>query len=122
MSCDVRFFDGGFMLAPRPGHTIYWKCMPTVRFTESIQRHVECPTREVAGETLRHVLEGYFQDNERARGYVRDAQGSPREHGPIRVDARGLGSRRSQRAGLSSCARRRDTRPVPRGTGWAGEM
>ena len=34
--------------------------------SESIQRHVECPTREIAGRTLREVLEGYFGTNERA--------------------------------------------------------
>ena len=48
----------------------------TVRFTESIQRHVQCPTREIAGATLREVLEGYFAGNERARGYVLDDQGA----------------------------------------------
>jgi molybdopterin synthase sulfur carrier subunit len=54
--------------------------MATVRFTESIQRHVQCPTRDIAGATLRDVLEGYFADNERARGYVLDDQGALRHH------------------------------------------
>jgi hypothetical protein len=52
--------------------------MPTVRFTRNIQRHVACPTREVAGQTLRAVLDEYFRTNEQARGYVLDEQG--REH------------------------------------------
>ena len=82
------------MLAPRQGHTIYWKCMPTVRFTESIQRHVECPTRDVAGATLRHVLEGYFRENERARGYVLDEQGRLRQHMAIFIDGRQVRDRR----------------------------
>jgi molybdopterin converting factor small subunit len=60
----------------------------TVRFTESIQRHVQCPTREVAGATLREVLEGYFAHNERARGYVLDDQGALRKHMAIFVDGR----------------------------------
>ena len=60
----------------------------TVRFTESIQRHVQCPTREVAGATLREVLEGYFAENERARGYVLDDQGALRKHMAIFIDGR----------------------------------
>ena len=59
-----------------------------VRFTESIQRHVQCPTREIAGATLREVLEGYFAGNERARGYVLDDQGALRKHMAIFIDGR----------------------------------
>ena len=54
--------------------------MALVRFTQNIQRHVACPTREVAGTTLREVLDHYFQENERARGYVLDEQGRIRQH------------------------------------------
>lgn len=60
----------------------------TVRFTESIQRHVQCPTRQIAGATLRDVLEGYFAHNERARGYVLDDQGALRRHMAIFIDGR----------------------------------
>ena len=60
----------------------------TVQFTESIQRHVQCPAREIAGATLREVLEGYFADNERARGYVLDDQGALRKHMAIFIDGR----------------------------------
>lgn len=60
----------------------------TVRFTESIQRHVQCPTREIAGNSLRDVLEGYFAENERARGYVLDDQGALRKHMAIFIDGR----------------------------------
>jgi sulfur-carrier protein len=60
--------------------------MATVRFTESIQRHVQCPTREVAGSTLREVLEGYFQGNDRARRYVLDDQNRLRRHMAIFID------------------------------------
>lgn len=62
--------------------------MATVRFTESIQRHVQCPTRQIAGATLREVLEGYFADNDRARGYVLDDQGALRKHMAIFIDGR----------------------------------
>ena len=65
----------------------------TIRFTESIQRHVSCPAREVAGITLREVLEGYFVGNERARGYVLDDQGRLRKHMAIFVDGRQIRDR-----------------------------
>jgi sulfur-carrier protein len=54
--------------------------VPTVRFTQNIQRHVACPTREVEGGTLSEVLDGYFRLHEQARGYVLDDQGKLRHH------------------------------------------
>jgi sulfur-carrier protein len=60
--------------------------MATVRFTRNIQRHVECPTREVAGSTLRAVLDDYFRENERARGYVLDDLGRIRQHMVVFID------------------------------------
>src|SRR5262245_13769641 len=60
--------------------------MATVRFTRNIQRHVECPTREISGSTLREVLDAYFRENERARGYVLDEQGKVRQHMVVFVD------------------------------------
>jgi hypothetical protein len=60
--------------------------MPTVRFTQNIQRHVACPTREVGGTTVREVLEEYFRLHAQARGYVLDDQGRLREHMSIFVD------------------------------------
>jgi len=60
--------------------------MATVRFTRNIQRHVECPTRELPGSTLRTVLDGYFNDNQRARGYVLDEQGRIRQHMVVFID------------------------------------
>ncbi len=60
--------------------------MATVRFTQNIQRHVECPTREASGSTLRAVLDNYFGENERARGYVLDEQGKVRQHMVVFID------------------------------------
>ena len=60
--------------------------MATVRFTQNIQRHVPCPTREIAGTTLRDVLNEYFRENERARGYVLDEQGKVRQHMIVFID------------------------------------
>ncbi len=67
--------------------------MPTVRFTQNIQRHVACPTLQVAGETIRGALESYFQLHERARGYVLDDQGNLRTHMAAFVDGRQLDDR-----------------------------
>jgi hypothetical protein len=60
--------------------------MATIRFTRNIQRHVECPTREATGPTLREVLDNYFRGNERARGYVLDEQGKVRQHMVVFID------------------------------------
>ena len=64
--------------------------MPTVRFTDNIQRHVQCPPRQVDGATVREALDRYFVDNERARGYVLDDQGRLRHHMAAFVDGRQL--------------------------------
>jgi len=67
--------------------------MPTVRFTQNIQRHVACPTREVEGATVREVLNGYFSIHEQARGYVLDDQGRLRQHMAIFIDGAQLRDR-----------------------------
>jgi sulfur-carrier protein len=71
--------------------------MPTVRFTDNIQRHVECPTREVEGAHVREVLDAYFRANVRARGYVLDDQGRLREHMSVFIN----GEQLRDRVGLS---------------------
>ncbi len=60
--------------------------MPRVVFTENIQRHVSCPPTEVAGGTVREVLDAVFATNERARGYVLDEHGAVRKHMIVFVD------------------------------------
>ena len=67
--------------------------MPTIRFTDNIQRHVQCPPRDVVGATVREALEQYFAGNERARGYVLDDQGRLRHHMAAFVDGRQLRDR-----------------------------
>jgi sulfur-carrier protein len=67
--------------------------MPSVRFTRNIQRHVECPTREVSGATLGAVLDAYFATNERARGYVLDDTGKLRKHMAAFIDGRQIDDR-----------------------------
>ena len=60
--------------------------MPILRFTQNIQRHVACPTREVEGGTLADVLEDYFRLHEQARRYVLDDQGKLRQHMTAFID------------------------------------
>lgn len=69
--------------------------MPSVRFTRNIQRHVECPTREVEGSTLREVFDAYFGANEQARGYVLDDRGRLRKHMAAFIDGRQIDDRES---------------------------
>jgi sulfur-carrier protein len=69
--------------------------MPTVRFTQNIQRHVDCPTRAVEGETIHGVLESYFRLHEQARGYVLDDQGRLRRHMAIFIDGAQIRDRES---------------------------
>ncbi len=67
--------------------------MPRVAFTQNLQRHVACPAIDVAGDTVRAVLDAVFADNERARGYVLDEQGAVRTHVTIFVDGRPIRDR-----------------------------
>jgi sulfur-carrier protein len=60
--------------------------MPTVRFTQNIQRHVTCPTREVSGANIREALENYFHEYGQARGYVLDDQSRLRQHMAIFIN------------------------------------
>lgn len=75
--------------------------MPTVAFTENIQRHVPCPPTEVMGGTVREVLDSVFAGNPQARGYVLDEQGELRKHMAIFLDGRMI----ADRAGLSDAVR-----------------
>ena len=67
--------------------------MPSVRFTRNIQRHVECPTRDVPGATLGEVLDAYFATNERARGYVLDDGGKLRKHMALLINGQQIDDR-----------------------------
>jgi molybdopterin synthase sulfur carrier subunit len=71
--------------------------MPTVAFTENIQRHIACPTVSVEGATVFEAMESVFRENPNARGYVLDDRGAIRKHMVIFVDGAGV----RDRAGLS---------------------
>jgi hypothetical protein len=67
-----------------------------VTFTQNLQRHVDCPPMEVPGETVREVLNRYFDQHPRVRGYVLDEQGALRRHVVVFLD----GQQIRDRAGL----------------------
>ncbi len=60
--------------------------MPTVRFTQNIQRHLACPTSEVEGGSVREALDSYFAIHTKARGYVLDDQSRLRPHMAIFIN------------------------------------
>lgn len=63
------------------------KCrMAEVHFTSNLRRHVDCPTVESSGETVRKVLDHVFAVNARLQTYVLDDQGALRKHMRILVD------------------------------------
>jgi len=65
----------------------------TVVFTPNLKRHVECPTEEVAGSTVRAVLDAVFAHNPKLRGYVLDDQGGLRRHMIVFVDGNQIDDR-----------------------------
>lgn len=67
--------------------------MPKVFFTTNLRRHVDCPTSEADGLTVREVLDAVFAVQERARHYVLDDQAALRKHMTIIVDGQSLKDR-----------------------------
>lgn len=67
--------------------------MPQVVFTPNLQRHLSCPPRAVAGETVAATLQAVFADHPGLRGYVLDDQGRLRQHVAIFVDGRRINDR-----------------------------
>ncbi len=60
--------------------------MTKVNFTANLMRHVECPSMDVDGKTVRDVLAKVFAENPRLKSYVVDEQFSLRRHMGIIVD------------------------------------
>ena len=60
--------------------------MAKVTFTANLMRHVDCPSVEAPGATVRQVLAGVFSENPRLKTYVVDEQFSLRRHMGIIVD------------------------------------
>ncbi len=60
--------------------------MPSVSFTNNLQRHVTCPRVDVTADTVRDVLTAVFAENPDLEGYILDDQGCLRKHMSIFVD------------------------------------
>jgi sulfur-carrier protein len=52
----------------------------TIAFTANLRRHVECPSAQVDGATVRECLDAYFAEHPTVRSYVVDEQGAIRRH------------------------------------------
>ena len=64
--------------------------MPRVTFTPHLQRFLDAPPHQVAGATVREVLESVFAGNPRLRGYILDDAGRVRTHVSVFVGDRAL--------------------------------
>ena len=59
----------------------------------NLRRHVDCPTVDVEGTTVREVLDRVFAANPRLRGYIVDERGVLRKHMSVFVDGTQLADR-----------------------------
>ena len=67
--------------------------MPSVKFTQHLERHLAAPPLDVVGDTVRQVLDSAFRENAKLRGYVLDDQGRLRKHVVVFVDGRKIRDR-----------------------------
>ena len=67
--------------------------MAVVIFTQHLQRHAPAPRREIAGATVREVLDAVFVESPVLRGYVVDEHGALRRHMSVFVDGRQIADR-----------------------------
>jgi molybdopterin synthase sulfur carrier subunit len=65
-----------------------------VHFTQNLARHTECPSAELAADTVAELLDRYFERWPAVRGYVLDDQGEVRHHVKVLVDGRNIKDRR----------------------------
>lgn len=61
-------------------------CMPVVRFTQNLKRHVDCQPRRVEGATVREALDAVFKEVPALRSYVLNDQGAVHPHVAIMVN------------------------------------
>ncbi len=54
--------------------------MATISFTPNLLRHLDTPSTQVNGVTVRQALEEYFTQYPQVRGYILDDQGAVRKH------------------------------------------
>jgi sulfur-carrier protein len=66
----------------------------SLHFTQNLSRHTECPSAELAADTVAELLDRYFESWPGVRGYVLDDQGEVRQHVKVLVDGRNIKDRR----------------------------
>lgn len=54
--------------------------MPRVTFTANLQRHLDCPSLEAAGDSVAAVMADVFEQRPQMRSYIVDDQGHLRRH------------------------------------------
>ena len=64
--------------------------MAIVHFTSNLRRHVDCPSLEAQGQTVREILNAAFISNPRLETYVLDDQRVLRKHMRILVDGHAI--------------------------------
>jgi sulfur-carrier protein len=64
--------------------------MAKVCFTSNLRRHVDCPSMQAEGATVRAVLDVVFAANPRLETYVLDDQRHLRKHMRILVDGHAI--------------------------------
>lgn len=70
--------------------------MPTVLFTQNLQRHVRIGPCEVTAQTVGQAMEAVFAREPKLRGYLLDDQGAVRHHVVIFVDGEPIRDRVKQ--------------------------
>jgi hypothetical protein len=73
-----------------------------VHFTQNLARHTQCPSAELAADTVAELFEQYFVSWPTVRGYVLDDQGEVRHHVKVLVDGRNLRDRRKLTDSISN--------------------
>jgi hypothetical protein len=65
-----------------------------LHFTQNLVRHTQCPSAELAADTVGELLERYFESWPAVRHYVLDDQGEVRHHVKVLVDGANIKDRR----------------------------
>ena len=68
--------------------------MPRVHFTRNLQIHVQLPSADAPGETLREAIDAVLTPGSAGRGYVLDDQGALRKHMIIFLDGQAIRDRK----------------------------
>lgn len=55
-------------------------------FTSNLARHINCPTRDAQGNSLRSVLDSVFNQQPELKSYILDDQNCLRKHVTVFVD------------------------------------